>query len=47
MEINKIVPLIKTETITELNSVLRDAGNIVAEMGDYKDKNMTGIGRNT
>ena len=32
-KINKIASLIKTETITETNSVLRAAVNIVAEMG--------------
>ena len=42
MKINKIVSLIKTETITETNSLLRAAGNIVAEMVGYKNKEMTG-----
>ena len=42
VKINKIVSLIKTGTITETNSVLRAAGNIVAEMVDYKNKEMTG-----
>ena len=42
VEINKIVSLIKTETITETNSVLRAAGNIVAEMVGYKNKKMIG-----
>ena len=42
VKINKILSLIKTETITEANSVLRTAGNIVAEMGGYKNKEMTG-----
>ena len=32
-KINKIASLIKTETITETNSVLRAAVSIVAEMG--------------
>ena len=32
-KINKIASLIKTETVTETNSVLRAAVNIVAEMG--------------
>ena len=32
-KINKIVSFMKTETITETNSVLRAAVNIVAEMG--------------
>ena len=40
-KMNKIVSLIKTETITEINSLLA-AGNIVAEMVDYKNKEMTG-----
>ena len=42
VKINKIVSLIKTETITEKNSVLRAAGNIVAEIVGYKNKEMTG-----
>ena len=42
VNINKIVSLIKTETITETNSALRSAGNIVAEMVGYKNKEMTG-----
>ena len=42
MKINKIVYLIKTETITETNSVLRAAGNIAAEMVSYKNNEMTG-----
>ena len=42
VKINKIVSLIKTETITETNSALRSAGNIVAEMVGYKNKEMTG-----
>ena len=42
MKINKIVSLIKTETITETNSVLRVADNIVTEMVGYKNKEMTG-----
>ena len=36
MKINKIVSLLKTETITEVSSVLRAAGNNFAEMVDYK-----------
>ena len=32
----------KIETITETISVLRAAGNIFAEMADYKNKEMTG-----
>ena len=42
VKISKIVSLIKTETITETNWVLRAAGNIVAEMVGYKNKEMTG-----
>ena len=42
MKIRKILALIKVETITETNSVLRAAGNIVAKMGGYKNKEMTG-----
>ena len=42
VKINKIVSLIKTVTITETNSVLRAAGNIIAEMVGYKNKEMTG-----
>ena len=38
VNINKIVSLIKTETITETNSVLRAAGNVVAEMVGYTNK---------
>ena len=38
VKINKIVSLIKTETITETNSVLRAAGNVVAEMVGYTNK---------
>ena len=38
---NKIVSLIKTETVTEINSLLA-TGNIVAEMVGYKNKEMTG-----
>ena len=42
VNINKIVSLIKTETITETNSVLRAAGNVAAEMVSYQNKEMTG-----
>ena len=38
---NKIVSLIKTGTITEAKSVLCAAGNVVAEMVCYKNKEMT------
>ena len=41
-KINKIVSLTKTVTITETNSVLRAAGNIIAEIVGYKSKEMTG-----
>ena len=41
VKINKIVCLIKTERITETNSVLRAADNIVAEMVGYKNQEMT------
>ena len=39
---NKIVSLIKTETVTEPNSVLRATGNIVAEMVGCKKKEIAG-----
>ena len=42
VKINKIVFLVKTETDTETSSVLRAAGNIVAEIVVYKNKEMTG-----
>ena len=42
VKINKIVSLIKTERMTETNSVLRAADNIVAEMVGYKNKEMRG-----
>ena len=42
VKINKIVSFIKTETITETNSVLRAVGNVVAQMVGYKNKEMTG-----
>ena len=38
VKINEIVYLIKTETITEKNSVLRAAENIVAEMVGTKPR---------
>ena len=41
VKIIKIESLIKTERIAETNSVLRAAGNIVAEMVGYKNKEMT------
>ena len=43
MKINKIISFIKTEIITETNSVvLGAAGNNVAEMVGYKNKEMIG-----
>ena len=42
VKINKIVSFIKTETITETNSVLCAVGNVVAQMVGYKNKEMTG-----
>ena len=42
VKINKIISLIKTETVTETNSILCAAGNIAAEMVGYKNKKMTG-----
>ena len=42
VKINKFVSLIKAETIVETNSVLRAAGNFVAEMVGCKSKEMTG-----
>ena len=42
MKNNKIVSLIKTETVTEPNSVLRATGNIVAEMVGCKKKEIAG-----
>ena len=41
VKINKIASLIKTETITETNSVLCASGNVVAEMVGYKNKQIT------
>ena len=41
-KINKIVSFIKTETITKASSALRAAGNVVAKMVGYKNKEMTG-----
>ena len=41
VKITKIESLIKSEKITETNSVLRVTGNIVAEMVGYKNKKMT------
>ena len=42
VKINKIISLIKTETVTETVSALRAAGSVVAEMVGYKNKEMTG-----
>ena len=41
-KVNKIVSLIKTETITEINTVLSADGNIAAQMVGYKSKMMAG-----
>ena len=41
LKINKIQSLIKAETITETNSVLRAAVNPLAEIVGYKNKKMT------
>ena len=41
-KVNKIVSLIKTETITEINTVLSADGNITAQMVGYKSKMMAG-----
>ena len=41
VKINKIVSLIKTERITEKNSVLCAAGNITVEMVSYRNKMIT------
>ena len=41
MKINKIVSLIKSETVTETNSALHTAGNNVAKIMGYKNKEMT------
>ena len=42
VKIKKIESLIKTETITETNSVLRAADNVVAEVVGYKNREMAG-----
>ena len=42
MKIDKIISLIKTETITETKSVLRATGNIVAKTVVYKNNEMAG-----
>ena len=42
VKVSKILSLIKTEKITETNSVLPTAGNIFAETVSYKKKEMTG-----
>ena len=39
MEVNKVIALIRTESITETNIVLRAAGNVVAEMVGHKTMN--------
>ena len=42
VKIKKIESLIKTETITETNSILRAADNVVAEVVGYKNREMAG-----
>ena len=42
VKISKIASLIKIETVTETNSVLRAAGNIVAKTVGYKNEEMAG-----
>ena len=39
MKVNKVIALIRTESITETNIVLRAAGNVVAEMVGHKTRN--------
>ncbi|XP_037787453.1 uncharacterized protein LOC119583012 [Penaeus monodon] len=39
MKVNKVIALIRTESITETNIVLRAAGNVVAEMVGHKIMN--------
>ena len=39
MKVNKVIALIRTESITETNIVLRAAGNVVAEMVGHKTMN--------
>ena len=39
MKVNKVIALIRTESITETNIVLRVAGNVVAEMVGHKTRN--------
>ena len=39
MKVNKVIALIRTESITEINIVLRAAGNVVAEMVWHKSMN--------
>ena len=42
MKVNKVIALIRTESITETNIVLRAAGNVVAEMVGHKTRNPKG-----
>ena len=39
MKVNKVIALIRIESITETNIVLRAAGNVVAEMVGHKTRN--------
>ena len=39
MKVNNVIALIRTESITETNIVLRAAGNVVAEMVGHKTRN--------
>ena len=39
MKVNKVIALIRTESITETNIVLRAASNVVAEMVGHKTRN--------
>ena len=39
MKVNKVIALIRTESITETNIVLRAAGNVVVEMVSHKTRN--------
>ena len=36
-KVNKVLPLIRTNSIMETNTVLKAAGNVVSELVDYKD----------
>ena len=39
MKVNKVIALVRTESITETNIVLRAAGNVVSEMVEHKTMN--------